>query len=67
MQSTTVIVRVRAADEDRAREILQRYVDKSFSYNDAISFMVMERLGIELAFTFDSDFRQYGLRVAAAP
>lgn len=66
-QSDTVVVRVRAADEERAREILLRYEDKAFSYNDAISFAVMERLRIELAFTFDSDFRQYGWRVATPP
>lgn len=61
------IVRVRASDEERAREILYRYEDKSFSYNDAISFAIMERLGIDLAFTFDSDFRQYGWSVVAPP
>jgi predicted nucleic acid-binding protein len=67
LNSNTVVVRVRAADEERAREILFRYEDKAFSYNDAISFAIMERLGIDLAFTFDSDFRQYGWRVAAPP
>ena len=61
------VIRVRASDEERAREILFRYEDKAFSYNDAISFAVMERLRIELAFTFDSDFRQYGWTVAALP
>jgi predicted nucleic acid-binding protein len=64
-ESSTVIVRVRGSDEERAREILYHYEDKIFSYNDAISFAVMERLGIQLAFTFDSDFRQYGWSVAA--
>ena len=67
MRGPTVVVRVREADEGRAREILLRYEDKAFSYNDAISFAVMERLGIDLAFTFDSDFRQYGWAVATPP
>ena len=66
-QSSTVIVRIRANDEERAREILFRYEDKAFSYNDAISFAVMERLGIDLAFTFDSEFRQYGWTAVAPP
>jgi uncharacterized protein len=66
-RGNAVIVRVRAAEEERARGILFRYEDKAFSYNDAISFAVMERLGIDLAFTFDSDFRQYGLTVAVPP
>jgi uncharacterized protein len=62
--SNTIIVRVCASDEARAREVLCRYEDKQFSYNDAISFAVMERLSIDLAFTFDSVFRQYGWTVA---
>lgn len=61
------VIRVRASDEARAREILFSYEDKAFSYNDAISFAVMERLEIDLAFTFDSDFRQYGWTTLAPP
>lgn len=58
------IVRPTEADEARAREIIYRYTDKDFSLTDAISFAVMERLGVTTAFTFDSDFRQYGFAVA---
>ena len=57
----TVVIRARAADEERAKQILFQYTDKDFSFADAISFTVMERLGIRLAFTFDRDFAQYGL------
>jgi predicted nucleic acid-binding protein len=59
-RSSTAIVRARAADEQRAREIIARYRDKDFSLTDAISFAIMERLGIGQAFTFDRDFAQYG-------
>lgn len=59
--SSTTVIRVRARDEDRAKQILYRYVDKDFSLADAISFVVMERLGITYAFTFDRHFSQYGL------
>jgi predicted nucleic acid-binding protein len=52
-------------DEAKAREIIQRYVDKSFSYTDATSFAVMERLAIREAFAFDPHFRQYGLKLLA--
>lgn len=58
--SPTTIVRVRAADENRARQIIFQYTDKDFSYTDALSFAVMERLRISRAFTFDRHFEQYG-------
>jgi predicted nucleic acid-binding protein len=59
-QGSTTVIRVRQSDEERAKQILFRYTDKDFSFNDAISFVVMERLGLSLAFTFDQDFAQYG-------
>jgi predicted nucleic acid-binding protein len=58
--SRTTIVRVRASDEARAKQIIFQYTDKDFSFTDAISFAVMERLGITRAFTFDRHFAQYG-------
>lgn len=62
-RSTIVVVRARATDEARGRAILYTYADKEWSYTDAISFAVMERLGIARAFTFDRDFAQYGWTV----
>lgn len=50
-------------DSEIARDIIARYSDKEFSYTDAVSFAIMERLGINVAFAFDDDFRQYGLEV----
>jgi predicted nucleic acid-binding protein len=58
--SRTTIVRVRASDEARAKQIIFQYTDKDFSFTDAISFAVMERLSITRAFTFDRHFAQYG-------
>lgn len=55
------ITRVTSGDEARAREILFKYTDKSFSYVDATSFAVMERLQFDVAFSFDEYFKQYGL------
>lgn len=52
-------------DERKAREIIQRYEDKTFSYTDATSFALMERLSLTEAFAFDAHFRQYGLRLLA--
>jgi uncharacterized protein len=65
-RGSTIVVRVRQQDEEQAKQILFRYTDKEFSFNDAISFVVMERLGLASAFTFDRDFAQYGLTVIQA-
>jgi uncharacterized protein len=61
------IERVTARDEERAAEIIRRYEDKTFSYTDAASFAVMERLGIRRAVAFDPHYRQYGFEVVGAP
>ena len=63
---TTVIVRVRASDEAHAKRIIYEYRDNDLSFNDALSFVVMERLGINSAFTFDSDFAQCSFSVLDA-
>lgn len=62
----TTIVPVTEADEQRARAILAQYEDHTFSLTDAISFAVMERLGIADAFTFDRDFTEFGINVLSA-
>ena len=63
----TTIVRVSKADENRAWEIITQYEDKDFSFTDATSFAVMERLSISYAFTFDHHFAQYGFVALTAP
>lgn len=65
-RSTTVVIRVRAADEERAKSIIRRYRDKDFSFTDALSFAAMERLGITQAFTSDRHFSQYGFMQLSA-
>jgi predicted nucleic acid-binding protein len=54
------VERVTEKDEERAREILLAYTDKSFSYVDAMTFAVMERLGVKEALAFDEHFVQFG-------
>jgi predicted nucleic acid-binding protein len=39
---------------------LRTHVDKNFSFINATGFVVMKRLGIDTAVTFDRHFRQYG-------
>jgi uncharacterized protein len=60
LRVSQTIVRVRERDEIRADEILTRYEDKDFSLTDALSFAVMERLGVGAALTLDRHFAQFG-------
>lgn len=53
---------VEPEDEEKAIAILRRFKDKDFSLTDATSFAVMERLGTNLAVSFDRHFRQYGFQ-----
>ncbi len=57
---TTSIERILEEDERHARRILDQHDDKTYSYTDATSFAVMERLGLTDVFTFDRHFTQYG-------
>lgn len=46
--------------EDRARQILRRYADQDFSYVDAVSFVLMQEMGITEASAFDRHFATAG-------
>jgi predicted nucleic acid-binding protein len=58
------IIRVDEDHERRARAILVQYHDKDFTLVDAMSFAVMEQLGISTAFAFDHHFQQFGFQLA---
>ena len=47
-------------DQHQALEILKNNRDKSYSFCDAVSFVVMERLGLKRVVTFDQHFEQFG-------
>jgi predicted nucleic acid-binding protein len=53
-------VQVTADDIPAATEIYFRFADKSWSFTDCTSFVVIERLAIRHAFSFDDHFRQFG-------
>jgi len=61
-ESSWAIEWVEPRDEKRAVDILRRFQDKDFSLTDATSFVVMERLEIKEAVSFDRHFAQYGLK-----
>ena len=60
------LTRITESDEQRALDILTQYDDKDFSFADATSFAVMERLGISTAVAFDRHFAQFGWQVFGA-
>ncbi|HTV42930.1 MAG TPA: PIN domain-containing protein [Candidatus Sulfotelmatobacter sp.] len=47
-------------DQGEALNILRKHRDKEYSLCDALSFMVMRRLNIRRAVSFDKHFRQFG-------
>ncbi|MBI3302347.1 MAG: PIN domain-containing protein [Deltaproteobacteria bacterium] len=55
-----VVERVTEEDESKAKRIIFGYHDKEFSYCDATSFAVMERVRIRQVMAFDPHFTQYG-------
>jgi predicted nucleic acid-binding protein len=56
----TAVVRVTEEHERKAKRIIFGYQDKEFSYCDASSFAVMERMRIREVMAFDPHFTQYG-------
>ena len=51
----TIIVRPDEEDERNARRLIQKYSDQDLTLCDALTFVVMFRLGIERAFTYDNN------------
>lgn len=62
-QSAIRVIRVEEMDETKAKQLIYTHADKDYSYTDALSFIIMERLHIREAFTFDDHFAQYGFTV----
>ena len=44
--------------EEKALDVFERYDDKTFSFTDCVSFVVMREMGVKEAFTFDRHFVQ---------
>lgn len=54
------IIEITQADIPEAILVYFHFADKSWSFTDCTSRVVMERLGIQRAFAFDEHFRQFG-------
>jgi predicted nucleic acid-binding protein len=59
-QGLSAVSYVTRDDEQSANKILRDHQDKTYSLCDAISFVIMQRLGIIEAIAFDRHFREYG-------
>lgn len=58
-QQSAILQSVTSADLQKALQIFRVYSDHLFSFVDCTSFVVMESLGINYAFAFDSHFDEY--------
>jgi len=58
-----VIEPVSKVDWDLAVKYFRKYDDQRIDITDCLSFALMERLGLDTAMTFDSDFRTHGFKV----
>lgn len=65
LYSSTVlqILRPDVDDEVAAIIFLEKYADQKVSFCDCVSFVLMRRLGISNAFTFDGDFAIAGFNI----
>ncbi len=59
-EELAVLYLVNREDQQAAWDVFRRFADKDWSFADCISKVVMERLEIDTAFSFDRHFRQFG-------
>ncbi|MSR60650.1 MAG: PIN domain-containing protein [Planctomycetaceae bacterium] len=64
--SVSLLEWVTPADFDAAWEVFSTFRDKGWSFTDCTSRVVMQRLSVGTAFSFDTHFRQFG-DVAVVP
>jgi uncharacterized protein len=58
-ETRTPILTIDQVDLEAAWRIIHSFTDQSFSFVDCSTFVLMERLGINEAFTFDAHFLTY--------
>jgi len=57
--SSIILINIDLVDLEFAFDIINKYSDQNFSVVDCLSFSIIERLKIDLVFTFDSHFKIY--------
>jgi uncharacterized protein len=57
------LIRVSSEDEVAAWELFLKRPDKTYSFTDCTSFILMKRLGIRQAASLDADFAREGFEV----
>jgi predicted nucleic acid-binding protein len=55
------IHKITSVDLTLAWETFEQFDDKNWSFTDCTSKVVMEQLGIKVAFAFDHHFQQFGI------
>jgi predicted nucleic acid-binding protein len=54
------VLRVDSTDFSEAMQVYASFTDKAWSFTDCTSYVMMRRLKISKAFSFDRDFREFG-------
>lgn len=58
-----IMMRVGVNDEMKAWDLFINRPDKTYSFTDCTSFVIMKRLGIDSSLTVDPHFRQEGFQI----
>jgi uncharacterized protein len=66
-QTVVDLVRITPEDEQRAWALLLARPDKTYSYTDCTSFVLMRRLGLQRAVAIDIDFQREGFLLLPTP
>ena len=65
--AVVAVVRIMPEDEQQAWALWLARPDKTYSFTDCTSFVVMRRLGLQRAIAIDTDFQREGFLVLPLP
>ncbi len=69
LERSKFIQLVRVADRDfqESLQLMLQHEDKRWSFTDCTSFVLMRELGVQIAMSFDSNFREAGFECLPNP